>query len=192
LFLVVSALIADSGGVAADGEAGKNKAGTCAACHGENGISQTENTPSLAAQPDQFLQWQLVFFRSGARKNEIMAPVAEQLSNEEAVALGRCASCHGDSFAGSKAVARIAGQHEEYVVKSLHDCKAGRRTGGGVAAMAEVAYPLSEDDISALCSLRFSALSSVKCRSWESRAPEAAKEEEENEMRRKRWIEGGY
>jgi len=81
LFLVVSALIADSGGVAADSEAGKNKAGTCAACHGENGISQTENTPSLAAQPDQFLQWQLVFFRSGARKNEIMAPIAEQLCN---------------------------------------------------------------------------------------------------------------
>jgi len=31
--------------------------------------------------------------------------------------------------------------------------KAGLRTGGGVAAMAEVAYPLSEDDISALAHL---------------------------------------
>ncbi len=161
LALAASALIANAGGVAADSEAGKNKAGGCAACHGENGISLTENTPSLAAQPDQFLQWQLVFFRSGARKNEIMEPAAEQLSNEDVrdlaayfaslkppksssaeatddrpelteagkmtAAIGRCASCHGDSFAGSKAVARIAGQREDYIAKALHDYKAGRR-----------------------------------------------------------------
>jgi hypothetical protein len=28
-------------------------------------------------QPDAFIQWQLVFFRSGARKNEVMDPIAE-------------------------------------------------------------------------------------------------------------------
>ncbi len=55
----------------------------CTACHGEGGISQTENIPSLAAQPDQFIQWQLVFFRGGARKNEQMQPIAEQVSNED-------------------------------------------------------------------------------------------------------------
>jgi cytochrome c553 len=184
LVLAACALIRGTARVAADADAGKNKADACAACHGDNGISQTDNTPSLASQPDQFLQWQLVFFRSGARKNEVMAPVAEQLSNEDvrdlaayftslkspsssaaemrddrpeltetgkkATAAGRCASCHGDDFAGSKAVARIAGQREEYLIKALHDYKAGPRTGGGVAAMAEVAYPLSEEDISAL------------------------------------------
>ena len=52
---------------AADIAAGKEKAEMCVACHGENGISQTENIPSLAGQPDQFIQWQLVFFRSGTR-----------------------------------------------------------------------------------------------------------------------------
>jgi cytochrome c553 len=36
------------------------------------------------------------------------------------------------------------------IIKALHDYKAGLRTGGGVAAMAEMAYPLTEDDISAL------------------------------------------
>ena len=51
---------------------GKN----CAGCHGENGISTTENIPSLAGQPDQFIQWQLVFFRAGTRKNEQMQPIA--------------------------------------------------------------------------------------------------------------------
>src|SRR5260370_11950822 len=65
-------------GEAADVAAGKEKAELCAGCHGEGGISQTENIPSLAGQPDQFIQWQLVFFRSGSRKNEQMQPIVEQ------------------------------------------------------------------------------------------------------------------
>src|ERR1700687_6248671 len=73
---------------AADVAAGKEKAEMCAGCHGENGISQTENIPSLAGQPDQFLQWQLVFFRGGARKNEQMQPIAEAIGNKDVRALG--------------------------------------------------------------------------------------------------------
>jgi cytochrome c553 len=166
---------------AADIAAGKAKASEiCAGCHGENGISQIENIPSLAGQLDQYMQWQLVYFRSGARKNEQMQPVVEQINNEDIRNLGayyasltppsgakdddpelsekgkqaaagrRCASCHTDSFAGTKAVARIAGQREEYLVKALHDYKGGQRVGGGQAAMADVAYPLSEEEITAL------------------------------------------
>ena len=66
----------------------KKKAELCAGCHGENGISQTENIPSLAGQPDQFIQWQLVFFRGGARKNEQMQPIAEQIDNSDIRNLG--------------------------------------------------------------------------------------------------------
>jgi cytochrome c553 len=161
--------------------AGKEKADMCVACHGENGISQTENIPSLAGQQDQFIQWQLVFFRGGARKNEQMQPIAEQVSNEDIRNLGayfasltppkatkpddnpdlskkgaqaaagrRCASCHTDSYAGTKAVAGIAGQREEYLVKALHDYKSGVRSGGAGAAMTDVAYPLSDEEITAL------------------------------------------
>jgi cytochrome c553 len=32
----------------------------------------------------------------------------------------------------------------------LHDYKAGQRIGGGVAAMADIAYSLSEEEITAL------------------------------------------
>jgi cytochrome c553 len=166
---------------AADIAAGKEKAEICAGCHGEAGISQTENIPSLAGQPDQFIQWQLVFFRSGTRKNEQMQPIVEQLNNDDIRNLGayfaslappqgvkpddnpelskngaqaaagrRCASCHTDSFAGTKAVARIAGQREDYLLKALHDYKSGVRAGGGMAAMADVAYPLHEEEITAL------------------------------------------
>ncbi len=73
---------------AADLAAGKEKAELCTGCHGEAGISQTENIPSLAGQPDQFIQWQLVFFRAGTRKNEQMQPIVEQLNNEDIRNLG--------------------------------------------------------------------------------------------------------
>ncbi|KRQ97817.1 c-type cytochrome [Bradyrhizobium valentinum] len=166
---------------AADVAAGKVKAELCVGCHGEGGISQIENIPSLAAQPDQFIQWQLVFFRAGTRKNEQMQPIVEQLNNEDIRNLGayfasleppkapkpddnpelskkgaqaaagrRCASCHTDSYAGTKGVARIAGQREEYLVKALREYKSGMRSGGAMAAMADVAYPLSEEEIEAL------------------------------------------
>ncbi len=73
---------------AADTAAGKEKAELCVGCHGEGGISQTENIPSLAGQPDQFIQWQLVFFRAGTRKNEQMQPIVEQINNEDIRNLG--------------------------------------------------------------------------------------------------------
>jgi cytochrome c553 len=165
---------------AADNAAIKEKAAVCSGCHGENGISQTENIPSLAGQPDQFIQWQLVFFRAGSRKNDQMQPIAEEITNEDVRNLGayfaqltppkagededpdlskkgaqvavgrRCASCHTDSFAGTKAVARLAGQREEYLVKALHDYKSSQRVGGGGAAMADVAYHMSDEEITAV------------------------------------------
>jgi cytochrome c553 len=175
------AMICGSIAHAADIAAGKEKAELCIGCHGEGGISQTENIPSLAGQPDQFIQWQLVFFRAGTRKNEQMQPIVEQISNDDIRNLGayfasltppkspkpddnpdlsqkgaqaaagrRCASCHTDSFAGTKAVARLSGQREDYLLKALHDYKSGARSGGGMAAMAEVAYPLSGEEITAL------------------------------------------
>ena len=73
---------------AADDAAIKEKVAVCAGCHGENGISQTENIPSLAGQTDQYIQWQLVFFRAGSRKNEQMQPIVEGLSNEDIRNLG--------------------------------------------------------------------------------------------------------
>ena len=66
----------------------KEKAEVCGGCHGDNGISQTENIPSLAGQPDQFIQWQLVYFRTGSRKNEQMQPIIEGITNEDIRNLG--------------------------------------------------------------------------------------------------------
>jgi cytochrome c553 len=46
--LAASTVIGGAGAVAADPAAGKGKAEACAACHGEKGVSEMENTPSLA------------------------------------------------------------------------------------------------------------------------------------------------
>lgn len=71
--------------------AGKEKAEAagCFGCHGENGIATEngiaidKNVPDLAAQPDLFLQFQLVFFRKGVRKNPFMTAMAELLSDQD-------------------------------------------------------------------------------------------------------------
>ena len=48
---------------------------------------------------------------------------------------------------GTKAVARVAGQREDYLVKALRDYRPAVRAGGAMAAMADVALPLSEEEI---------------------------------------------
>jgi cytochrome c553 len=158
----------------------KDKVEVCKGCHGDNFTSQMENIPSLAGQLDQYIQWQLVYFRSGARKNEQMQPIVQDLTNEDVRNLGayfaalppfkapaddnpdlsakgkqaaagrRCASCHGDNFAGTKAVPRLAGQREDYLTKTLHDYKSSARNGGPQGVMSDVAYPLSSEEIEAL------------------------------------------
>jgi cytochrome c553 len=167
---------------AADAPAIAAKAETCVACHGAGGISQMAETPSLAGQPDGFLQWQMVYFRSGTRKSPIMQPMAAGLTDDEIRGLAayfsglkppakdsngadepamyavgqklaqqnRCASCHKDDYAGTQATARTANQREDYLLKALREFKAGKRTGGGVAAMADVVYPLGDDELRAL------------------------------------------
>ncbi len=64
-------------------EAGRQSAQVCLACHGEAGISQMKEVPSLGGQHDQFIQWQLVYFRSGVRKNPIMGPLSSTLKDED-------------------------------------------------------------------------------------------------------------
>ncbi len=82
----VAALAAE--GNPAAGKA-KAEAAGCFACHGvdgvatENGLATDKNVPNLAGEPDLYLQFQLVFFRKGVRKNEIMNAMAEQLSDDD-------------------------------------------------------------------------------------------------------------
>ncbi|WP_415889164.1 c-type cytochrome [Neptuniibacter sp. SY11_33] len=69
--------------MAGDIAAGKAKAVMCAACHGENGISALPMYPNLAGQKAAYLAKQLRDFKSGARKDPVMAPMSSTLSDAD-------------------------------------------------------------------------------------------------------------
>jgi len=68
---------------AGDAAAGKEKAGTCAACHGADGVSQIPTNPILAGQYPSYLEEALKSYRSGSRQSAIMSGFASQLSDED-------------------------------------------------------------------------------------------------------------
>lgn len=70
-------------GASGDADAGKAKAVTCAACHGEAGIAIAPNYPTLAGQYESYLVHALESYRSGSRQNAIMAGFATTLSDED-------------------------------------------------------------------------------------------------------------
>ena len=55
----------------------------CLACHGENGQSQTENTPSLGGQQAPYALIQLFMFREKLRTFEPMNEMAKPLTDDD-------------------------------------------------------------------------------------------------------------
>lgn len=74
---------ASGGALAADPVAGKEKSKICAACHGPEGNSQAPDFPRLAGQHADYLVKALNDYKSGARKNAIMAPLVANLSKRD-------------------------------------------------------------------------------------------------------------
>jgi cytochrome c553 len=64
-------------------EAGKEKSRTCAACHGPDGNSPAPDFPKLAGQHYDYLVKTLRDYKSGARKNAIMAPQVANLNQRD-------------------------------------------------------------------------------------------------------------
>jgi len=64
-------------------EAGKNKAITCAACHGAAGISANPLWPNIAGQAAPYLVAQLHAFKDGTRQNPLMTSQAMMLSEQD-------------------------------------------------------------------------------------------------------------
>ena len=169
-------LLASAAAQAADAQAGEAKSQVCVPCHGAGGNSTDPQFPSLAAQPPIYLFYQLIQFREQRRKDARMSPFAEKLTNAEMkdiaayfsaqpapeptlapdparVAAGKavvernhCGSCHTPTFAGQNHIARLAGQHYDYLVKELRGFKTGARPDID-GTMASAAQPLSEEDI---------------------------------------------
>jgi len=63
------------------------KAAACVACHGKNGRGTTDDYPNLGGQHADYLAQALNDYRLGKRKNAIMQPFAQQLSQDDIRAL---------------------------------------------------------------------------------------------------------
>ena len=160
-------------------QSAEERLSVCLACHGEKGHSETPEVPSLGAQQPQYVVIQLYMFRQGLRQAAPMNDMAKDLSDgdlqtfadaiaklpapgpaEDAdparmqqgaalVARHRCNFCHNRDFSGTDAVPRLAGQREDYLLKSLREYKAGTRH-EYQPVMAEVVPPLQDADLVAL------------------------------------------
>jgi cytochrome c553 len=176
--LVASPLFLDRA-AAADAARGEQIAAACAACHGENGNSRTENIPSLAGHPAPYLTIQLILFREQQRRNEVMTPLAQGLSDEDIENLAayfaaqtrvatdpasdptlaekgketadahRCGTCHLPDYSGREQIPRLSAQREDYLAKTMRDYKAGLRSGLD-GMMTSVLHPVTDEQIAAV------------------------------------------
>ena len=155
-----------------DPAAGKNAAASCGGCHGEQGVSASPATPSLAGQEAQYLVVALQAYKNGSRADETMkgmvaalddnamknlaafyaaqepkAPnVRKPLTTEEWTQ--RCDRCHGlNGNSTDPRLPMLASQRVDYLAKVLHDYQTGARKSPQMAAMADV---LTEQDIDGL------------------------------------------
>jgi cytochrome c553 len=87
LFLVsiaVAVACVATSAAAADLAAGKVKANeVCASCHGLDGNSTSQDFPKLGGQYPDYLAKTLRDYKSGDRKNAIMASFAKPLSSQD-------------------------------------------------------------------------------------------------------------
>ena len=84
VILVAAALFAAAPAGAQDARRGESLAAqACASCHGADGRSQMEGTPSLAGQPADFITIQMIMFREGLRDVPVMNTFAANLPDRD-------------------------------------------------------------------------------------------------------------
>ncbi len=154
---------------AGDAAAGKAASASCGGCHGEDGVSSSPATPSLAGQDAQFIAAALLEYKNGSRVNDTMKGLAASLDDKAMKNLAayfasqtpkapnvrkplstgewveRCNRCHGvNGNSTDPRFPMLASQRVEYLQKALLDYKAQTRKSSEMQAMAG---GLSEDDI---------------------------------------------
>jgi cytochrome c553 len=80
---IIAALAFASLACSAGAETIQERAVACFACHGERGLSVTENTPSLAGQQAPYVLIQLFMFREKLRSFEPMNEMAKPLTDDD-------------------------------------------------------------------------------------------------------------
>ncbi|MEN8170325.1 MAG: c-type cytochrome [Pseudomonadota bacterium] len=137
----------------------------CVSCHGEKGVSEKPEAPSLAGQDRNYLIKATREYAVAKRKHEGMLNAVEKLSLDDIVALAdyytnqqaqkpsgvylpeptakliteRCVKCHGErGYSSGFDKPRIAGQSEAYLIEAMQQYADGRRNDRAMAAMSDV------------------------------------------------------
>jgi len=156
----------------------RDKLQLCFTCHGENGHSTLTTNPILAGQEFYYLYVQLKDFKSGLRESPIMGPLVENIEKEDlrliaeffgeqewkgteyttppeqvaagkkVVDAGQCVACHLGAFNGNSRNPRLAGQHFEYLNKTMFDFKNKNRN--NAQPMNALFGTFSDDEIKAV------------------------------------------
>ncbi|HRH82282.1 MAG TPA: c-type cytochrome [Thiobacillaceae bacterium] len=104
----------------------------CGACHGADGNSTSPTYPNLAGQHPEYLNKQLNEFKSGARRNAIMAPNVTNLSDDDMLNLAAF-------FSAQQPKSRLAKDPE--LVAQGEKLYKGGNAGSGVPACASCHGP---------------------------------------------------
>ncbi|MAA72161.1 MAG: cytochrome c4 [Bermanella sp.] len=116
-----------AGAHAGDAQAGKKIAGSCAACHGQDGNSAAPSFPKIAGLGEKYILKQLMEFKSGDRDNAIMKGQVAALSNEQMADLAAY-------FAGNKRTVGYAKSDQVELGEKIY--RAGNLATGVPACMA--------------------------------------------------------
>lgn len=154
---------------------------TCAGCHGEDGVPIDKTFPVIAGQNRTYILNQLHDFKTGRRKNEVMAGIVADMSKTDMEALAthfsqqawpvqeakappaevkstattqlslfKCDVCHHLQYKGDTVRPRLAGQNEDYLLKTMQDFRDKAR--GNYIVMSAVLGGLSDDDLKGIAS----------------------------------------
>ncbi|SFI46417.1 c-type cytochrome [Jannaschia pohangensis] len=151
-----------------DPEAGRKVATMCRTCHGIDGYATIPIAPHIGGEPVEYLEAQLLAFKTGAREHEMMSVVtagltAQQISDvaawyaaHEVVATlpdgvspdeapQACVSCHGaDGISLLLDAPNLAGETNIYIDTQLKAFKRGTRKH---EIMSDIAAGLSDAEI---------------------------------------------
>jgi cytochrome c553 len=166
---------------------GKQLSYTCLGCHGVEGYRNAYpeySVPRLKGQHPEYLIAALTAYRSGERAHLTMHDQASSLSDQDIAdiaayfagkplvasspktpaatppAAALCVSCHGqDGIAIAPAYPSLAGQHEDYIVRSIDEYRKGARKNPIMAGMVTTLKDADIAEIARYFSLQTPSLS---------------------------------
>ncbi len=154
-----------------DAAAGRKVANMCRTCHGLDGYAQIPIAPHIGGEPKEYLENQLMAFKTGAREHEMMSVVtasltAQQISDvaawyashkatatlpegvSESDAPEACVSCHGaNGISVLLDAPNLAGEVNIYIDTQLKAYRLGKRKH---EIMSEIAADMTDEEIRAV------------------------------------------